>query len=85
MQQVFLNILNNAYDAVQESSERGRITIRTCHHDNAIEVNITDNGIGIVDPQRIFDPFYTQSVSLVDYLSKEKGPKAFAAFLRDPF
>jgi PAS domain S-box-containing protein len=59
LQQVFLNILNNAYDAVQESSERGRITIRTCHHNNAIEVNITDNGVGIVDPQRIFDPFYT--------------------------
>src|ERR1700686_438638 len=59
LQQVFLNILNNAYDAVQESSERGRITIRTCHHNNAIEVNITDNGVGIGDPQRIFDPFYT--------------------------
>src|ERR1700733_4268537 len=59
LQQVFLNILNNAYDAVQESSERGRITIRTCHRHQAIEVNISDNGIGIVDPQRIFDPFYT--------------------------
>jgi two-component system NtrC family sensor kinase len=59
LQQVFLNILNNAYDAVQESSERGRITIQTCHHNRAIEVNITDNGTGIVDPQRIFDPFYT--------------------------
>jgi two-component system NtrC family sensor kinase len=59
LQQVFLNILNNAYDAVQESSERGRITIRTCHNNYGIEVNITDNGTGIVDPQRIFDPFYT--------------------------
>jgi signal transduction histidine kinase len=59
LQQVFLNILNNAYDAVQESSERGRITIRTCHRNQSIEVNITDNGTGIVDPQRIFDPFYT--------------------------
>src|SRR3984893_4768304 len=59
LQQVFLNILNNAYDAVQESSEHGRIAIRTCNHNNAIEVSIADNGIGIVDPQRIFDPFYT--------------------------
>jgi two-component system NtrC family sensor kinase len=59
LQQVFLNILNNAYDAVQESSERGRISIRTCHHNQAIEVSISDNGVGIVDPQRIFDPFYT--------------------------
>jgi len=59
LQQVFLNILNNAYDAVQESTERGRITIRTSHHEQAIEVNIADNGTGINDPQRIFDPFYT--------------------------
>ena len=59
LQQVFLNILNNAYDAVQESGERGRIAIRTCNRKNSIEVSITDNGTGIADPQRIFDPFYT--------------------------
>ena len=28
LQQVFLNILNNAYDAVQEAGQRGRIVIR---------------------------------------------------------
>ena len=59
LQQVFLNILNNAYDAVQESGQRGRIIIRTSHGKQAIEVAITDNGTGINDPERIFDPFYT--------------------------
>ncbi|MDP9337750.1 MAG: PAS domain S-box protein [Acidobacteriota bacterium] len=59
LQQVFLNILNNAYDAVQEGEQRGRIIIQTSHHNNAIEVAVTDNGTGIADPQRIFDPFYT--------------------------
>ena len=59
LQQVFLNILNNAYDAVQESGRRGQITIRTRHENRAIEVAIADNGAGIADPQRIFDPFYT--------------------------
>jgi PAS domain S-box-containing protein len=59
LQQVFLNILNNAYDAVQESGRRGQITIRTRHQNQAIEVAIADNGAGIADPQRIFDPFYT--------------------------
>jgi len=29
LQQVFLNILNNAYDAVQEAGQRGRIKIHT--------------------------------------------------------
>jgi PAS domain S-box-containing protein len=59
LQQVFLNILNNAYDAVQDSGRRGRIVIQTSLHNNSIEVSITDNGTGISDPQRIFDPFYT--------------------------
>ena len=59
LQQVFLNILNNAYDAVQESGRRGRIAIRTERGGNSVQVVVTDNGTGIADPQHIFDPFYT--------------------------
>jgi two-component system NtrC family sensor kinase len=59
LQQVFLNILNNAYDAVQDAGQRGRIKIHTRRHSEMIEVAISDNGTGITDPQRIFDPFYT--------------------------
>ena len=59
LQQVFLNILNNAYDAVQEAGQRGRIEIATQVRGESIEVAVTDNGTGIADPERIFDPFYT--------------------------
>jgi PAS domain S-box-containing protein len=59
LQQVFLNILNNAYDAVQEAGQRGRIVIRTRLRGESIEVAVTDNGTGIADPEHIFDPFYT--------------------------
>jgi two-component system NtrC family sensor kinase len=59
LQQVFLNILNNAYDAVQEAGQRGHINIRTSLRGESIEVAVTDNGTGITDPERIFDPFYT--------------------------
>jgi PAS domain S-box-containing protein len=59
LQQVFLNILNNAYDAVQEAPQRGRIVIRTQQRGDSIEVAVIDNGTGIADPERIFDPFYT--------------------------
>jgi two-component system NtrC family sensor kinase len=59
LQQVFLNILNNAYDAVQETGRRGRIRIHTRRQGDMIEVAIGDNGTGIADPERIFDPFYT--------------------------
>jgi PAS domain S-box-containing protein len=59
LQQVFLNILNNAYDAVQDAGQRGRIKIHTRRRIDMIEVAISDNGTGIADPQQIFDPFYT--------------------------
>lgn len=59
LQQVFLNILNNAYDAVRESERAGRIEIATQERDNAVEITIRDNGVGISDAARIFEPFYT--------------------------
>jgi PAS domain S-box-containing protein len=59
LQQVFLNILNNAYDAVQEAQQRGRIHICTRRSGDTIEVAISDNGPGIAEPERVFDPFYT--------------------------
>jgi PAS domain S-box-containing protein len=59
LQQVFLNILNNAYDAVQDAGQRGHIAIRTGQQASNIEVAITDNGTGVVDTERIFDPFFT--------------------------
>jgi two-component system NtrC family sensor kinase len=59
LQQVFLNIVNNAYDAVQEARRAGRIQIRTSQRERQVEVTITDNGTGISHPERIFDPFFT--------------------------
>lgn len=63
LQQVFLNILNNAYDAVQDAGQRGQIIIRTRQSGESIEVAVIDNGTGISDPHRIFDPFYTTKQS----------------------
>jgi len=59
LQQVFLNILNNAYDAVRESGRPARIEIVSGHAGSFVEISFCDNGIGIVDPERIFDPFFT--------------------------
>jgi PAS domain S-box-containing protein len=59
LQQVFLNILNNAYDAVHEIGRPARIEIMTTKADNAVEVSFCDNGHGISNPDRIFDPFFT--------------------------
>jgi two-component system NtrC family sensor kinase len=60
LQQVFLNILNNAYDAVRESNRSGRIEIATCSTpDGMVEVSFCDSGDGILYPEKIFDPFFT--------------------------
>ncbi|HLH06098.1 MAG TPA: PAS domain S-box protein [Terriglobales bacterium] len=59
IQQVFLNILNNAYDAVNESSGPGQIEIETSHANGFAEIIFRDNGPGITYPERIFDPFFT--------------------------
>ena len=59
LQQAFLNILNNAYDAVHETRRQGKIGIRSSHRDGSIEIVFRDNGSGISHPDRIFDPFFT--------------------------
>ena len=59
LQQVFLNILNNAYDAVGETGRAARIEIATRRAGNSVEISFRDNGPGISHPDRIFDPFFT--------------------------
>jgi len=59
LQQVFLNILNNAYDAVREAIPGPRIEISTRANQDYVEVLFRDNGHGISQPERIFDPFFT--------------------------
>jgi PAS domain S-box-containing protein len=59
LQQVFLNILNNAYDAVHEIGRPARIEIMSTKSGEAVEVSFRDNGYGISHPDRIFDPFFT--------------------------
>jgi two-component system NtrC family sensor kinase len=58
LKQVFFNVLNNALDAVQESSEK-RIVIEGSTHADRMILRFMDTGPGFTDVNRIFDPFYT--------------------------
>jgi two-component system, NtrC family, sensor kinase len=59
LQTVFLNIVNNAYDAVRETGRPARIEIMTARQGSFVEVTFRDNGHGIAHADRIFDPFFT--------------------------
>ncbi|MGD0213709.1 MAG: GAF domain-containing protein [Terriglobales bacterium] len=59
LEQVFLNIINNALDAMVEDSGSGTLKVRMFKKDAHVCVEFEDSGPGIKDPNRIFDPFYT--------------------------
>ena len=59
LEQVFLNIINNAVDAILEGGKGGKLKVRIHSSDGQVRVEFLDSGVGIKDPNRIFDPFYT--------------------------
>ena len=59
LEQVFLNIINNALDAMLESNSSGALKVRGFRRNSFVCVEFDDSGPGIKDPTRIFDPFYT--------------------------
>jgi signal transduction histidine kinase/ligand-binding sensor domain-containing protein len=58
LNQVFMNVINNAIDAIEEE---GRIEIITTQDKNNVIISIKDSGKGMSDEvkEKIFDPFFT--------------------------
>lgn len=61
LQQVFLNLLNNACDATEVTDARPSLNVRTWREAGDVVVSVADRGSGIVaeDMERIFEPFVT--------------------------
>jgi signal transduction histidine kinase len=56
--QVFFNLINNAFDAMEEMGG-GTLTVRTLFENSKVVILFSDTGPGIRDPHLVFDPFYT--------------------------
>ena len=56
--QVCLQIIGNAVEAMEEM-DSGALLITLHKVGQCVEVEFADSGIGLQDPERVFDPFYT--------------------------
>lgn len=65
LQQVLVNLLSNAYQAMAEDQGRGELTVTTTHDDEDLYITISDTGPGIATAHltHLFDPFFTTKPS----------------------
>ncbi|HEY6349107.1 MAG TPA: ATP-binding protein [Candidatus Angelobacter sp.] len=59
LEQVFLNIINNAVDAILEKGQGGCLQIKIAEENGFVVCQFHDSGPGMADPKHVFDPFYT--------------------------
>jgi len=61
LQQVFLNLLNNAQHAIKEKGGGGKVVIGSRYEGGRVSIRFSDSGVGIPENiiSRIFDPFFT--------------------------
>jgi C4-dicarboxylate-specific signal transduction histidine kinase len=61
MEQVILNLLSNAKEAMDQRSGEAKITLRVFEDDNGVNIIFEDTGGGIPTDivPRIFEPFFT--------------------------
>ena len=61
VQQVLINLVNNALHALAEKPHPRRLAIRSRHAGDQIQITVADNGPGVPEEfvSRIFEPFFT--------------------------
>ncbi|WP_105423628.1 PAS domain-containing sensor histidine kinase [Neorhizobium sp. T25_27] len=59
IQQVLVNLVRNAFDALEPVPANRTLKVLASRKSNSIEVQVIDNGLGIQNPDRIFEPFFT--------------------------
>ncbi|MGE0406264.1 MAG: PAS domain S-box protein, partial [Candidatus Korobacteraceae bacterium] len=88
LEQVFLNIINNAVDAMLQTPGGGVFRVRIASQGERVLLEFHDSGPGLTEPSRVFDPFYTTKplgkgtglgLSICYGILKEHGGEIIAA------
>jgi PAS domain S-box-containing protein len=86
VQQVVLNLLNNALDALDGVTGRARgIVVRSSLAGAALLIEVQDSGVGMAAPERVFEPFFTtkpqglgMGLSICRWIVENHGGKLWA-------
>ena len=59
IEQVLINLLRNAVDAVEENGAHGDVDVSWSAGNGSVEIRVSDEGGGIADTANLFVPFFT--------------------------
>lgn len=61
-EQVLINLVKNAVEAIKNADVEGRVSISWQQQDKHLKLSIKDDGTGVSNPDNLFVPFYTTKV-----------------------
>jgi signal transduction histidine kinase len=61
-EQVLINLVKNAVEAIKNADIEGRVSISWQQQDKHLKLSIKDDGTGVSNPDNLFVPFYTTKV-----------------------
>lgn len=59
LQQALINLIRNAREALARRGGERRLRITAQRHSDEVRIEVSDNGSGVADFHRIFEPFYS--------------------------
>jgi signal transduction histidine kinase len=59
IQQVVMNLIRNAMDAMTSVSNKKTVTVKVHRMEDAVRISVSDRGRGVQFPAKIFEPFFT--------------------------
>lgn len=59
IQQVLVNLIRNGMDAMDAAASESIMSIAAYRAEDGVRIEVTDQGHGIVAPEKIFEPFFT--------------------------